>query len=755
MNNQPPQGNQGYSNQLPPGGHQFLNQPQMTTQDTIAEQQQQSNLNPYAMEFRPPQPVLYENVIPDDHSVGGQMQVTQQQSGHTSQSQSHRSQPSSQPRVPSVARVSLRDEGQKVICVSKRLHAFGTLNDHIYRKKLIRIRRDFDTYAAYTPDMELSEPCDSFLCGGASLSRQFVLDGYLNMSGQTSEDGFDDFVEYNRNYRIQWNSFTETFHSNERIEEMQRLSNQFLTKPDFQVFVSSLPYIPQSKSDWRKYFREDHYKQLGTHLFVSYFGDLYMIVTYIDENQNSLEDGYRTIGLGKLTAVYPVIRNDFELSKVRSDFCLGIYFDNPNAGNEGDRLYHREGDYRLITYNVKDLQILHTKHKELFDRTQDHFAAFYVGAGAKLVVLDNYGPSPIASVAVNEQRQHNRTLIQQGGIVVFKGRLMVSMPILSQESDESKHDAIDLELMTWEQFWDNWLDTVDNTVENYTDLSLMTQPVICLGAQDSKYNSIAWNLSVEELPRSGDRRIVLQVPYGARFISIDQGKDGIDELSRRINYSMLHDSVVTHHGTQFRLPDKSGRRSIARRILNINDHLSYVVKDCPYTLEDIDLPKEFHFSKISPDPMYIDRLIDSQKLQLAVPPMYPVVCDIHWENLYIFNSLPSGYYPYKNVDQCYQHDGTETRVRLFNRKEAKITDYKYNYMKLRNQRQWQRMPHLDPENIVNVTGQRLGHQVKIYRLGVDGWMYESLAIQDVHREDAWYIYYDYQGETQSQVTSNT
>ena len=512
--------------------------------------------------------------------------------------------------------------------------------------------------------------------------------------------------------------------------------NQPLPKPKFQVFVSSLLYLPRTingiQIHWNTYFREEHYKQLGTHLFVSFWGDLHMIVTYMDETQPSVKEGYKADHVGKLKAVYPVIRNDFESNRVKSDFCLGLYFDDSTPINRGDRLYHRDGDYRLIADNVKDLQMLYQNHPELLLPTTKPFAAFYVGAGAKLVVMDNYGPKAVPSLRVNDQKHHNRSLIQQGGIVIFKGQLMVSLPILSHVSDENKHDGIHLELMTWKDFCEKGLDASDPN--NSQKPSLMTQPVICLGAQDSKYNSIAWKLSVEKLS-SGDRRIVLQVPFGARFISIGQGQNGMTELNARITYSMLHDSVVTHHDTQFRLPHEGGNESIAN-ILNINDCRSYIVKQYKHILENKALPKEFHFSTITPQLSNIGQFIKEQAFPLAVPPMYPAVCCVdqqnHQQNCH---SLPSVYFPEKDVDLCYHQDGSDTKIHLSNR------DYTYRIALRDPQRQWKRVANEDPENIILKSGQQRSYrEQKYYRLGVDGWMYETLPIQEWLYENCCYIY---------------
>ena len=146
------------------------------------------------------------------HSSGIQRRATQQQWVQTSQSQSHRSHPSGRPQ---------RNRGQNVICVSERAYAYGRLDDHIHRKKLIRIRRDFDNKPHYTPGLTYYDDCDSYLCGGVPLSYDYVVSLYKRSYQNLP---FLDFVRQTREKSIQWNSFTETFsfkrknHRNETLE---------------------------------------------------------------------------------------------------------------------------------------------------------------------------------------------------------------------------------------------------------------------------------------------------------------------------------------------------------------------------------------------------------------------------------------------------------------------------------------------------------------------------------------------------------
>ena len=717
-------------------------QGQPVSWNTNVQRQVQPHVQPQPVQTR--RPVQQQRQV--QHQPGVQPQVTPQQT------------PSQQ--------------APNILCVSRRVYALGKLDYHIYRKKLIRIRRDFDPENAYSPTLDLSkESFNAYLSGGTSISYldfDRIYQNYLQNCTQPKPDTYEDYKERIRNDRIPWNSFTETFHSNERMAEIKRLSGDQKFDPSFQVFVSSLLYLPHSKVKnndnvehmWRNFFLNDHYKQLGTHLFVSYWGDLHMYSTFWDPNHwdphnlpRSIQMCYDIKGKGKLSSIYPVHRNLIK-NGFQMDLCLGLYYDDPSV-NKGDRLYHRSDETNLKFKNVREVN-----HKKLIDYTKGigsgPFAAFYVCAGAKLVVVDHYEKQTKgAAQTMDIVRDHNRTLIQQGGVVIATGELMVSMSILTLEKDptkDEKFDGLRYHLMTWQEFCQNSFDTLDATKKN--QLGAIKQPVLFLGAQDSQYNSIAWNLSIEEpLSLKGSRRLVLQVPYSARITAIGQGTHGLAEISLRVSYSLLHDSVVSPNTIPFNLPGSSEHnlgfnKDITRYILDPGNSRSYNVN--PFTidgavipLEGRPLPLEFNFTKIYPAAK-VDRFFEFQnnfKIPLAVPPMYPDVRDAHGLSPGVDNGLPSLEYPEQNVDACYLHTGYHVQLK-YQKRERKV--YTYSETQIA-QRPWVRVPNVDPECITVQVGLRVADSPGLisYRLGVDGWIYESCPVKVTHYEQNYMIYHDH------------
>ena len=131
----------------------------------------------------------------------------------------------------------------------------------------------------------------------------------------------------------------------------------------------------------------------------------------------------------------------------------------------------------------------------------------------------------------------------------------------------------------------------------WTRLMNIKSLVIFIGPSDSPYNSIAWFFSAYNLSRKGRKSSDLVIPEKGRIEAISSVSEGRKEILSRIHYEFLHDSVVTQHGLQFRVPEKA----MLEKILNIGaTDRSYTCRLEPNTNTRNGIPD----NGLDPDPLF-------------------------------------------------------------------------------------------------------------------------------------------------------
>ena len=507
---------------------------------------------------------------------------------------------------------------------------------------------------------------------------------------------------------------------------------------NFSVIVSSLLYLYETvdQDDVRHYFAYEHRRHLGCHVYLDTYGCLNTLSTFIDRYED-----YRASKWAPISAIYPVIALHLHVPQPTPHLTYGLMFDiYSNRYRTGSRYYHRFNEERLRAGNVNEInESILSGFKDNSDR---RFYAFYVCAGAKLVVIDEYQASESCE-------HHNRTLVQQGGIVIFRGKLLnFTNNVHIARVPGGTQDSFGSDVYLWHDFRNKFVTRADGS--KLPDIKRTPYKMIFfLGAIDSEENTISWQITVQRktnVRKSKPKKLwtdyayVLTCPMGARFEAVVREQIGIDEIRARIKYEVLHDSVVTNHGTDFAVPDTN---QMVRNILNINPRSLYVVDDDPLIAQNIDLNmplhKVFNLSKgcdITDDQIKIMR--NSMKSRLAVPPMYPpiliknspVLCDGYY--------IPSKEKQIEVMESCYGYTQNDIKI--------KINDRDYKYLRLRSQayhykREEGKQSHdsykystghfkgtID-QNVLNFEKTPVPH-----RIGADGWLWWKCTNDPIYQE---------------------
>ena len=232
------------------------------------------------------------------------------------------------------------------------------------------------------------------------------------------------------------NPFETPYMPDYRIEKMlQEVSSKRLNQssvPRFSVIIGSLAY---KRGD----------KRVGYHMYVNTTGEIMIaIVELIFKKKKqtvTTKPQIKTFdrSIAPISCVYPVMRYEWESASLKPVLTFGLQFESisfdeeqqqnqPNKQNteqpKGDRYYHRFGDECLRAGNV--FEITRQRVDEFKEKWENKdFIAFYVCAGAKLVVIDGYHRDP----NIGFHTGHNRSLIQQGGFVIIEGNLKIQLPV--------------------------------------------------------------------------------------------------------------------------------------------------------------------------------------------------------------------------------------------------------------------------------------------------------------------------------------
>ncbi|CAG2112108.1 unnamed protein product [Medioppia subpectinata] len=164
--------------------------------------------------------------------------------------------------------------------------------------------------------------------------------------------------------------------------------------------------------------------------------------------------------------------------------------------------------------------------------------AIYVCAGAKLVVIDEYNNSnPLVHSA------HNRTLVQQGGVVIVEGALELRPPT-----------TLAAHHFNWTGIGHNNHPLDCGHLDVAINVGLVAHPVLFLAPNESEYGSIAWELTLIRGnhrgqwypgdPQGRRRTCLLTAPEGGRLEALLDWDEGAVELAARHSYERLYESCV-------------------------------------------------------------------------------------------------------------------------------------------------------------------------------------------------------------------
>ena len=297
----------------------------------------------------------------------------------------------------------------------------------------------------------------------------------------------------------------------------------------------------------------------------------------------------------------------------------------------------------------------------------------------------------------------------------------------------------------------------------------ISKPVVFLDAVDSKYDTLAWCLAFEcqdtiaGIKKTwSNTRVILQVSSGGRFTAIEEGKEGIDEIEARIQYEMLHDSVVTKHETTFQVPSKDKKPDVAmiKRILNVNNYRQLYCLHENYPKADKNDEGQVPFSTVtdtandtlsegSPQIMF-EKFLTEQKSRLAPPPMYPPVFvrdkTNPGETVDTIDYIPSIEQRIEVLERSYLNDQLKLGVTIENKK------YKYGNCKCYAYH-YERVTKGEQQDYKDKSGRFHPMSDQLYRIGVDGWLWKKVDDQPIYVERMTCFFREKRDEAAARVSS--
>ena len=381
----------------------------------------------------------------------------------------------------------------------------------------------------------------------------------------------------------------------------------------------------------------------------------------------------------------------------------------------------------------------------------DDFIGLYVCAGAKLLVFDSYH-------AEINNRDHNRTLVQQGGLVICQGRFEIDLPVEIQDDDEPfDHFFTDVmfRTMSWEDFYDSCLTKVDKKPKPEIDPdSGLRQPVLFLGPVNSKYGAVTWEVEVRKQSGKTRRKTVLYPPNHSRIIAIAEGEDALEEIRARTQYEMLHDSVVTNHDTQFAIPRRENSQepdiSMVRRIVNPGNersfNVAFLADPQEYLGEDIiqdvniSTVLDDHFSK------RFKQILKTQTTRWAVPPMYPPAVVLKRGEPKVY-SIPSKEMNLVDFDNLYVNRPGWNLELPNPRDQTNTAQFSFQHYGPVRGYHFERLKRKVEQPFANKSGYYKGNST-FYRLGVDGWMWQMVGTHITQEEICCFLHSPEESDTE-------
>ncbi|CAG2107129.1 unnamed protein product, partial [Medioppia subpectinata] len=303
-------------------------------------------------------------------------------------------------------------------------------------------------------------------------------------------------------------------------------------------------------------------RQWGTLVFTSYAKSLHVTEWFGGSTGGNPDTDY-WLPMASVGQIYPTpsylkkctFKKKYFVSE--GHLCVGLHFQEtratPATPQRRGRRWHVRGaldpmpqhvtdaeSYRLVmdnklhslgnVWDILDFELMATKQSKspLPTPKAAKYFALYVCAGARLLVSDphNYGT------------HHNRSLVQQGGVVVVEFELKWGPP------DAVVGGTHDFKALTTEEALDcDFL--VPKGGATKASLKTITHPVVFLGPTESKFETHCWGLTIAFDSIDGEIRAVLSAPQNGVVTAIRKWKEGMDEVQARHRYEQLYAGVVT------------------------------------------------------------------------------------------------------------------------------------------------------------------------------------------------------------------
>ncbi|XP_054155631.1 uncharacterized protein LOC128954089 [Oppia nitens] len=352
-----------------------------------------------------------------------------------------------------------------------------------------------------------------------------------------------------------------------------------------------------------KYFWQSAGRQLGIHLYIYNTGNINCCRLFVLKHPETGRWVMDMFPSSKIIAQYPTIRNELCPVYLKKEdrivldsqvFTMGLLYRQfgkhqqcdcylkydtitKRFSDAGKDYWMVDKEYRLMSetntryYNrfntpvsvagVYDLtQYLFTKFcledrkRKSDDQPTTSRYALYVCAGAKLTVRDSYHTDP-------EIEKHNQILVEQGGVVVVEDELEFSLPVYEMIEDSNVNKPM---AYSWKKFCKDYIknESMRQRVKDYRN------PVVFLGANESDYNSIAWDLIIDKRGNEKNmgrnvkrcrRKCFLVIPEGAYIVAVEEWAEGIDEIWQRHQYEQLHRAIVRHCNEKVHIYEKPKR----------------------------------------------------------------------------------------------------------------------------------------------------------------------------------------------------
>ena len=344
------------------------------------------------------------------------------------------------------------------------------------------------------------------------------------------------------------------------------------------------------------YMLYDYRKQVGIHALLSQASGIVACpVRYANNYEDNNMNYFVHHNLPSFTSIYPCYRptvwpNEFEM-------VFGLCFvpeQRVCRQRTWGRYNHIDVDNRFsfdITSSMFDKALKdeaeqgdHYTNTDLFHENRpgerkegDLWSfAFYVCQGARAVLVDHRHEEVDKFKRPyhheNKRGPHCRSLCQQGSVIIVRGRNTYGIHLhyweMDNGADQSQQKANTQQSNRYvDMYYYNFfnsdyvrprtrteLDSQERMIDNirikrdngqYLHLSELKDKVIFLGAADSQFNSVCWELNIaKDKKTNGDHLLIVKAPQGGSIVDIAPWRTGFQLIYWRQRYERLYKSVI-------------------------------------------------------------------------------------------------------------------------------------------------------------------------------------------------------------------